>query len=117
MLQVIISAIVFIASLIGSPVQPSQPVSQPASIECMEDMPCWDSATMGNLQAGTANENDAYLTIATWELMPSSPDQALQYIETLDYLPTSFPVGYFAVSSQTTPQTFHIMQWVTLHHA
>lgn len=117
-IQVIASVTIFIASLIGLDVQPSQPASQPASVECMEDMECWDSATMGSTQpALSANELDAWTKVAALELYPASPDQALDYIETLDYLPTSFPVGYFAVESSESPQTYHIMQWVTLYHA
>jgi hypothetical protein len=81
----------------------------------MEDDPCFDSSTMGNLQAGTPNEQDAYNIIATWDVHPAK-DQMVQYVDTLDYLPTSLPLGYFVVGSEQ-PHTFHIMQWVTLSEA
>lgn len=117
-MNTILSLIIVLSIALGAPVQPSQPVSQPIAEVCMEDMPCWDSATEGDiLPALSTNELEAWDTIATWELSPASPNQSLQYIETLDYLPTSFPTGYFAIASQTSPQAYHIMQWVTLYHA
>lgn len=117
MFEALASIILSIALALGAPVSPSQPVSQPVSVTCEEDMPCWDSSTMGNLKAGTAMEQDAWIAVHDLGLVPASPNQALVYVETLDYLPSSFPVGYFPVGSDSQPQLVHVMQWVTLYHA
>lgn len=117
MLETLASVILSIALAFGVPASTAQPVSQPASVTCEEDMPCWDSETMGNLEAGSAMEQDAWLAVSELALVPASPNQALVYVETLGYLPSSFPRGYFPVGSDTNPQLVHIMQWVTLYYA
>lgn len=94
---------------------PALPAS--VAVDCFEDMPCWDSETMGiQLPALSDDELDAWDALNTSGIV-GSPDVAVEYVETLDYLPASFPVGYFAVVSDTQPHTFHVMQWITLHHA
>jgi hypothetical protein len=116
--NVIISLIISLSIALGAPVQPSQAVSQPPVVECMEDMPCWDSATMGTvLPALEDSEVDAWETVSRLTIVPANTSQALEYNRTLDYMPESLPLGQFAISSFTSPNTYHVMQWVTLYHA
>lgn len=125
MLTFLASALVSLSLMFGAPSptvsadRPVEAAQQAAQQVCMEDMDCWDADTMGNGEANTitANEHDAWQAVAAYELVPASLNQTLTYIETLDYLPTSFPVGYFALASQTQPQIFHILKWDTLYYA
>ncbi len=115
---ILASVLIFLASVIGSPVQPSQPVSQPVSVECMEDMPCWDSATMGQILPRLSDsELDAWDRVSALGIVPASSDWALEYVETITYTPTSFPVGYFPINSATADDSTHVMHWVHLSHA
>jgi hypothetical protein len=117
-IEAIASVLIFLASVTGLASEASQPVSQPVSVTCEEDMACWDSETMGNMQAPmSANEADAWEAFNDLGLVPSMPNMSVSYIETLDYLPTSFPTGYFAVGSDSQPQLIHIMKWDMLYYA
>ncbi len=110
----IASVLIFLSSLSGATEQPSQPVSQPASIECMEDMPCWDASTEGVIQGVMSpQEIDAWDAIADLPLVPANNMQHLEYAATLDHVPANLPLGYFVVGSDSQPQLVHMFQWVT----
>lgn len=111
------SIILSIALSVGLPASLSERVSQPASdVRCEEDMPCWDSATMGQqLPPMSANELDAWDTLQGVPIQPSDPRQILEYVETVDRMPAALPIGYFAVESNTQPQVFHVMGWNILY--
>jgi len=124
MLTFLASALVSLSLMFGAPA-PTVPADRPleaaqeaAQGTCMEDMECWDADTMGNGEQSniSPSELDAWKSVGSRNIVPASPNQALEYVETLDYMPTSFPAGYFAVGSNTSPQV-HVMKWVTLHFA
>lgn len=124
-MNVIITAIIALAIALGAPVQPasqpSQPASQPSLEQpCYEDMPCWDAATMGNLQGDTMHPSEvaAWIAIEDIPLVPSVDNQRPVYAATLDHLPEpdSLPLGYFMVADDA-PNVFHMFEWVTFYDA
>lgn len=119
-MSVILSFIIACTIALGAPIQPSQPASQPAPVvECMEDQPCWDSSTMGNLLPPMSpSEVAAWDALATIPLQPSVDNQRPVYAATLDHQPAanSLPLGYFVIAGDA-PNVFHMFEWVIFYDA
>jgi hypothetical protein len=116
-IEALASIALSIALSMGVGVTETQAPIDSVSIQCEEDMECWDSSTMGNKQAGMDNEQDAWHAVDTLQIVPATPNQALEYVTTLDYFPAELPFDQFAVTSYTQPHKVHVMQWVTLYYA
>jgi hypothetical protein len=117
-IQAILSIILSLGLGASTYDSPSVPLSSPSDSVCMEDMECWDSATMGQDNTPvSAMEQDAWQAFGELGIVSPDPHQAVEYVETLDYVPSALPLGYFAVGSDTSPHGVHIMKWITIYQA
>ena len=118
MLELIISVIISLASLMGGASNTVEQASQPSQqAVCTEDMDCWDAATMGQVRPRlSASEIEAWERVSELGIVSPSDDWALEYVDTVTYEPT-LPNGYFGLNSPTSENATHIMHWVYLTHA
>ena len=88
----------------------------PESIACYEDMPCWDCATMGNLQCGpVAHEADAYLAFDALGGVPTDNETLmLEYVSSFTTDLPELTAGQFILHSTQTEGLNHVMQWTSV---
>lgn len=114
----IISALILTLSILfgglaqATDAAPTQALTAPTQATCEEDMDCWDAQAMGNGQHDTLKV-DAWETIDTANIHApeDSPNLMLSYTESTSGQPANLPQGYFALSSNTMPNVYHIFRW------
>lgn len=124
-----LSAILGISQPASANVPASQPASlslsvfdapsAPESIACEEDMPCWDCATMGNMQCGpVAHDVDAYQSLDAAGIAFNVTDKELMlsyhHSITTPPMPEDIKTGQFVITSANVENLWHVMQWETI---
>jgi hypothetical protein len=112
----ILSVLFALTAMFAPSAQPAQPATfnlPPAlTVECQEDMPCWDCHTMGNLTCNVTTEAtraDAWNTFDAFDFQPTQPT-SVDYVATLDNEPASLPMDRLTLQSTTDPSLWHIYQ-------
>lgn len=101
------------------------PTTPAPEVACEEDMPCWDSSTMGNKLSGPQvssevpnMEGDAYASYDALGVDPTTKEgMMLSYVASYTSAPTTLAANQFAVSSVQTEGLFHVLQWDILSEA